>query len=114
MRPMPTMPSLLPSMRWPSIQVGDRRPQPPAGNGVGALDDAPGDGENQRHGHVGGIVGEHARRIGDGDAAFCRSHSTSILSTPLPKLAISLRRGPAGLDHGRINAIGNGGDQHVG
>jgi hypothetical protein len=94
MRPMPMMPSRLPQMRWPSIQVGDQPGQfLPLGQDRGALDQPARHREDQRHGHVGGVFGQHARRVGHGDAARSAA-ATSMLSTPLPKLAISfsLRR----------------------
>ena len=40
--------------------------------------------------------------------------ATSMLSTPLPKLAISLRLGPASLRTGGVDPVGHGRHQHVG
>jgi hypothetical protein len=40
--------------------------------------------------------------------------STSMLSTPLPKFAISFRRRPGQGQHRLVDPVGNGGHQHVG
>ena len=79
MRPMPTMPSRLPVMRWPSIQVGDQPAQAPSGIARCALDEAARHRENQRHGHVGRVLGEDAGRIGDGDGAAERRGDVDIV-----------------------------------
>ena len=50
-----------------------RRPAGPfavAGEHGRALGEPARHREDQRHGHVGGVFGEHARRVGDGDAAL--------------------------------------------
>jgi hypothetical protein len=70
-------------------------------------------GEDQRHRHVGGVLGQHARRVGHRDAALEVAASTSILSTPLPKLAISFSVGRPG-EHRRVDPVGHGRHQHVG
>ena len=44
----------------------------------------------------------------------CSAVATSILSTPLPKLAISLSCSPAWLEHARGRSVGDGRHQHVG
>ena len=67
---MPTMPSRLPLMRRPSIQVGDQPVHSPSGIALRAFDEPARHREDQRHGHVGGVLGQHARRVGDGDAAL--------------------------------------------
>jgi hypothetical protein len=82
---MPMMPSLLPQMRW----------------------------HDQRHGHVGRIFGEHARGVGDSDAASHRRLDIDIVDTgaeigdefePIARLA----------DHCLVDAVGNGRDQDLG
>ena len=45
---------------------------------------------------------------------FLAAAATSILSTPLPKLAISLRLRSGLLDQRRVDAVGDGRHQHVG
>ena len=35
--------------------------------------------EDQRHGHIGGVIGEHPRRVGDSDAAFERRVDIDII-----------------------------------
>ena len=52
-----------------------RRPAGPIlvrGQHLGAFDQPARHRQDQRHGHVGGVLGQHARRIGDGDAALNR------------------------------------------
>jgi hypothetical protein len=96
MRPMPMMPSRLPPMRRPASRSATSRPVLALGDQRCALDQPARHRQDQRHGHVGGVLGQHARRVGDGDAAL-RAVATSILSTPAPKLAISFSLGrPAG------------------
>ena len=43
-----------------------------------------------------------------------RAVSRSMLSTPVPKLAISLSCGPAWRQHGPVDAVGDRRHQHVG
>ena len=80
MRPMPMMPRRLPQMRRAQHPGG--RPAVPAIVGadhLGALDQAARHGQDQRHGHVGGVFGQDARRVGDGDAARHRGLDIDIV-----------------------------------
>ena len=77
-----------------------------------ALDDPARHGQDQRHGHVGGVLGQHARRVGNDDATM-RAVSRSILSTPVPKLAMSLSCGSGLRSIGTVDAVGDGGHEHV-
>ena len=62
-------------MRLPSSLSAQHRRRTPAGPLAGAhhalaLAHASRRRQHQRHGHVGGVLGQHARRVGDGDAAL--------------------------------------------
>ena len=46
---------------------------------VRAFDQTARHGEDQRHGHVGGVLGQHARRVGDDDAAVARRLEIDIV-----------------------------------
>src|SRR3546814_17639993 len=44
-----------------------------------ALREAPRHREDERHGHVGGILGEHTRRVGDRGAALARRLKVDVV-----------------------------------
>ena len=76
---MPTMPMRLPRRRAPSIEVGlqplhllarTMRSPAPMRRAVG---------QHQRHRHVGGVLGQHARRVGDDDAALARGVEIDVI-----------------------------------
>ena len=114
-RPMPTMPSRLPKMRWPSIQVGDQPCQPlaPLLEHVGAFGQPARHRNDQRHGHVGGVFGQHARRIGDEDRAVPRRLQVDIVDAGA-ELGDQLEIGAGLAQHRPVDAIGNGRHQHIG
>ena len=102
-------------MRWPSIQVGDQPCQPLLSllSRIGAFGEPPRHGEDQRHGHVGGVLGEHARRVGDEDAAVPRRLEVDIVDAGA-ELGdqLELRAGLA--QSAPVDAVGDGRHQHVG
>ena len=92
---MPTMPSRLPQMRRPSIQVGDQPAHLPSPCSTLAP-------SVSRRGtaSISAIVMSAVSSVSTFGVLvtvmpFLAAAATSILSTPLPKLAISLRFGPA-------------------
>ena len=101
------MPSRLPQMRWPEHPGG--APAGPiglAGEHACALGQPPRHGENERHGHIGGVLGEDAGRIGHGDAALHRGGDVDVIDAvaevrdqpqPLARLA----------EHGPVDLIGH-------
>ena len=111
---MPMMPSRLPQMRWPSIQVGD---QPvhlrslvstvaPSASRRGTI-------------RISAMVMSAVSSVRTPGVLVtvmpCSTAlATSILSTPLPKFAISLSWSPALPMHGVVDAVGDGRHQHVG
>ncbi len=102
-------------MRWPSIQVGD---QPVQASFLflevgGALDQPARDGEDERHGHVGGVLGEDARRVGDSDAAVAGRVEVDVVDAGAEVGDEAKLRAGLG-NHGAIDAVRDGGDQHVG
>jgi hypothetical protein len=52
------------------------------------------DRHDQRHGQVGGVLGQDAGRVGDDDAARVGGGDVDIVDAIAPKLAISLSRSP--------------------
>ena len=94
MRPMPTMPRRLPVMRWPSIQVGDQPAQ--ASSGMTRAPSA----MRRATARTSAIVMSAVSSVSTPGVLVTvmprdSADWTSILSTPLPKLAISLRFSPA-------------------
>ena len=101
---------------------GDAPPQHPgggparpvaAGDHMGSLDHAPRHGENQRHGHVGGILGEDARRIGDGDAPFDGGGHIDIVH-PIAEIGDELQPLPRLFDERAVDPVGDGGHKDIG
>jgi len=93
-----------------------RRPAGPwliAGQDVGALDQPPRHRQNQRHRHVGGVLGEHARRIGDGDAALERGRDVDVVDA-VAKIGDQLELLAGLAQHRGVDAVGDGRHQHVG
>ena len=92
-----------------------RRPALPAPvrRALRALDQPARHGDDQRHGHVGGVLGEHARRVGDGDAATKRRGDVDIVDA-IAEIGDQLQV-VAGLgDHVGVDPVGDGRHQHVG
>jgi hypothetical protein len=78
-----------------------------------ALQQPPRHGEDQRHGHVGGVFGKHARRIGDRDAARERGGDVDIVDA-VAEIGDELEVRAGLRQHGGIDAVGHGRDEHVG
>ena len=93
-----------------------RRPAGPvlvAGQNVGAFGEPPRHREDQRHRHVGGVFGQHARRIGDGDAALIGGGDVDIVDA-VAEIGDQLEL-LAGLGEQRgVDLVGDGRHQHVG
>jgi hypothetical protein len=78
-----------------------------------ALGQPPRHGEDQRHGHVGGILGEDARRVGDQDRAVPRRLEIDIVDAGA-ELGDQLEVGAGLAQHPPVDAVGDGRHQHVG
>ena len=76
------------------------------------LDNAAGHRENQRHGHVGGIFGEHTGRIGDGDAAAQRRGHVNIVH-PIAEIGNELHLLARLGDQRGVNPVCDGGHKHI-
>ena len=92
-----------------------RRPAGPvtSRDHLGALDEAPGDGENQRHGHVRRVLGEDPGRVGDGDASFRGRVDVDVVDAVAEvgdELHLLARR-PDDLG---VDPVGNRRHQHIG
>src|SRR5438105_318754 len=96
MRPMPMMPSRLPQMRWPSIQVGDQPGQCCLASFSSAAPSASRRGTARMRAMVMSAVSSVSTPgVLVTMMPRTRAVSRSMLSTPLPKLAISFNCGPA-------------------
>jgi hypothetical protein len=93
-----------------------RRPAVPGlafGEHGGALDQPARHREDQRHRHVGGVLGQHFRCVGDGDAAGMRRRHVDIVDAVAeigdqPELAVGR------VDDVGVDVIGHRRHQHVG
>ncbi len=94
-----------------------RRPAVPsigaASEQRGAFGQAPRHGEDQRHGHVGGVLGQHARGVGDQDRPVARGFEVDIVDAGA-ELGDQLEVRPGLAQHGPVDAVGDGRDQHIG
>jgi len=84
-----------------------------AGHHRRALDDAPADGENQAHGQVGSVFGQHAGGVGDDQAAADRRLDVDVVH-PGTEVGdhLQLFAGPG--DQLRVEAVSDGRHQHLG
>ena len=78
-----------------------------------ALGQPPRHGEDQRHGHVGGVLGQHAGRVGDDDAAVARRLEVDIVDAGA-ELSDQLQVRAGLAQHGTVDAVGDGRHQHIG
>ena len=111
---MPMMPSRLPQMRRPSIQVGDQPPQALSlAQHRSAFGQPARNRKDQRHGHVGGILGEDARRVGHRDAAAHRGGDIDVVDA-VAEIGDQLELLAGLAEDADIDAVGHGGHEHVG
>ena len=93
-----------------------RRPAVPVlirGQNIGAFDEPPWHRQDQSHRHVGGVFGEHARRVRHGDAALNRGDDVDVVDA-VAKVGDQLELLAGLAEHGGIDPVGNGRHQHVG
>jgi hypothetical protein len=80
---------------------------------AGALGQAPGNREDQRHGHVRGVFGENAGRVGDGNAALHGGGDVDVVHA-----VAEIGDQPQALarlaEHRAVDVIGHGRHQNVG
>ena len=79
----------------------------------GALRQAAWHGKDQRHGHVGGVLGQDAGRVGDEDRAVPRRVEVDIVDAGA-ELRDQLEVGTRLAQHGPIDAVGHRRHEHVG
>jgi hypothetical protein len=110
---MPMMPSRF-AGDSPAEHPG-RRPAGPApfGNDARALGDPPRGGEDQRHRHVGGVFGQDAWSVGDGDAAPQRRGDVNMIDA-IAEIGDQLHLLAGLSDHAGVDDVGDGGNEHVG
>ena len=70
-------------------------------------------GQHQRHRHVGGVLGQHARGIGDRDAAGFREIQVDVIDAGAER-SDELQPGTGLAQHAAVDAIGDGRHQNVG
>ena len=71
------------------------------------------DGHDQAHGQVCGVFGQHARRVGDRDAAGGGGGDIDVVDAGA-EIGDQLKPVARLGDHLRVDAVGDGGHQHVG
>src|SRR5690606_9606238 len=77
------------------------------------LDETPRHGKDQCHRHVGGILGQHARGVGDGDAEIARGFDVDVIDAGAEVGdELEVRAGLA--EDARVDAVCYGGNQDVG
>ncbi len=69
--------------------------------------------QDQRHGHVGGVLGQHARRVGDADGALAGGGEVDVIDAGAER-GDELQPRPGGGDPRGIDAVGDRRHQHVG
>ena len=69
-------------------------------------------GEDQRHGHVGGILGQHAWRVGDEDAAVPRGFEVDIVDAGA-ELGDQFELGSGLAQYAPVDAVGHRRHEHV-
>ena len=79
---------------------------------VGAFHDPARGGKDQRHGHVGGVFGEHARGVGDNDALGVGGGHIDVIH-PCAEIGDQFELGTGGGDDVRVDLVGDGGGQYV-
>ena len=99
----------------PSAHQGRRRPAIPIArlHHRHALGHAAGHGEDQRHGHIGGIVGQHAGGVRHQHATLARGGDINVID-PGPVIGDQLEPLARLGDQRRVDLIGDGGHQHIG
>ena len=111
---MPMMPSRLPQMRWPSIQVGD---QPV--HSLSPVSTCEPSASRRGTARISAMVMSAVSSVSTPGVLVTvmprwSAVATSILSTPLPKLAISLSLLAGLAEHRGVDPVGHGRHQHVG
>jgi len=84
-----------------------------AGKHLGALGQPARHSEDQRHGHVGSILGEHAGRIGHGNAALHGGRNIDVVDA-VAEIGDQLQAFAGLAEHRPVDVIGDGRDQHIG
>jgi hypothetical protein len=91
----------------------------PAAPLAAALDDArplrqpAHDGADQRHGHVGRVLGQHVRRVGHGDAARGGGRHVDLVDA-VAEIGDQPELRPGLGDQRLVDAVGHRGHEHVG
>ena len=107
------MPRFLPAIRWPMSAVGLQPSQSPLLHHDRPLGQAARHREDQRHRHVGGVLGEDARRVRHHDAALERGRHVDMVEARA--VVRDQPQARAGLgEEPRVDAVGDRRDEHVG
>ena len=100
----------------PVAEHPGRRPARPIlvrGQHLRALDQPARHRQDQRHGHVGGVLGQNARRVGDGNAALNGGGDVDIVDA-IAEIGDQLELLAGLAEHRGVDAVGDGRHQHVG
>ncbi len=93
-----------------------RRPSLPVlalGQNGGAFDQSPRHRQDQRHGHVGGVFGQHFRRVGHRDAARMRRSDVDIIDA-VAEIGDHAQLAVGVFEDRLADHVGDGRHQHVG
>ncbi|MPL89866.1 hypothetical protein SDC9_35908 [bioreactor metagenome] len=101
----------------PAAEEGIRSPALPARglHRLEALGQAPGDREDQRHHHIGGVLGHHARGVRDEDAALTRRAHVDMIDTgAVIGDQLQLLAGAGAGQHVGVDRVAEGRDEDIG
>ena len=70
-------------------------------------------GEDKRHGHVGGVFRQHVRRVGDSDALACGGVDVDVIDA-VGKACDQFQLRSGLFDQRCIDPVGEGRNEHVG
>ena len=110
-RPMPRMPNRRPPTRPPMKAVGAQPAQLPSCITAMPFGHAAQDAEDQRHDHVGGVVGHHAGRVGHEDPPLPRSGHVDMIHAR-PVIRDQLQPVARLCQHARVDPVGDAGHQN--
>jgi hypothetical protein len=114
--PEPTTPTVSPPTEVPSSCDGFHPVQRPARRKRSPLPQPPRGHEDERHRDVGGVVGEHARRVGDREAVRARRVEVHVVHADA-EVRQQARPQPAARrlrEHGGVQPVGDGAQHRVG
>ena len=113
MRPKPTIPSVAPCTSWPEVRVDT--PAVPTRRCAGrfGIRRAPGGGQQEQEGEVGGGLVEHARGVAHRDRRAVRRRGDVDVVVADTDVADDPKPTRAAADNGLVDRVGDGADDGV-